>query len=242
MLRNARRQARCRDAQSFGRGHRRLLGGCRRERALDSMTDELMDRTGIAEPDLDFLRMHVDVDAARIELHPENVRRHAVVMQDIAIRFPQGMRQHPIPNEAAIDERILRSAALRGKCRPHGEAGQPHARGFGIDQCGMDDKRVGQERFDARAPAAGGQALRNATIVLQRHADFRMAKRDPPECFVAVGPFGAFGAQKFAPRRRIEIKLFHRDRRPCRECRRRDGTYGTAFNLDPPRVRPCLRP
>ncbi len=39
----------------------------RRQRALDRVEDELVDRAGVAKAHLDLLRMHVDVDAARIE-------------------------------------------------------------------------------------------------------------------------------------------------------------------------------
>ena len=49
------------------RRHRGLLGGGRRQRALDRVAHELVDRAGVAEAHFGLLRMHVDVDAARID-------------------------------------------------------------------------------------------------------------------------------------------------------------------------------
>ena len=67
---NARRQTCGRHTQTLGGGHCRLLRCRRRERALDCMPDELVNRARIAKTDFDFLRVHVDIDATRIELEP----------------------------------------------------------------------------------------------------------------------------------------------------------------------------
>jgi hypothetical protein len=180
--------------------------------------------------------MHVDVDAPRIEIEPQDIRRHALVMQNVAIRFAQRMREHAIAHEAAVDERVLRVAALRRERRPHRKAGETHARRFDVDERRMDDERVGEQRFDARSPATRDQALGDAPVVLQRQPDFRMAERDAPKRFVAMRPLGAFGAQEFAPRRRVEIKLLDRNGRSRRQRCRRDGTDRAAFDFDPPCV------
>src|SRR5439155_17884392 len=66
--RNAWWHARGGDSKAFGGRHRRLIRSIRRERALDGMTHELMNAARVAETDFGFLRVHVDIDASRIEL------------------------------------------------------------------------------------------------------------------------------------------------------------------------------
>ena len=113
-----RQGARRADAELLRRRHRRLLGRGRGERALDRVAHELVDRAGVAEAHLDLLRMHVDVDAARVDREPQRVRRLAVVMQHVAIRLAQRVRQHAVAHEAAVDEHVL-AAALRRVGRAH---------------------------------------------------------------------------------------------------------------------------
>ena len=161
-------------------------------------------------------------------------------MQHIAIRFAERMRQHAIANEAAIDESVLRGATLRGKRRPHGEAGQTYAACCRIDERRMNDECIGKERFDAGAAAACDKPMRDAAIVLQRQALFRMSECNSSERFVAMRPLSTFGAQELAPRGRVEVELLDGD---CRASGERCGgnrTHRPAFDFDAPRMRPPI--
>ena len=135
------------------RRHRRLLGGGRGERALDRVADELVDRARIAKAHFGLLRMHVDVDAARIERQPQRVRRLAIVMQHVAIGFAQRMRQHAVAHEAAVDEHVLR----RRPCAAYaGRTAKPVSRtpaASASTSAACSDERVAEQRLDARAPA-----------------------------------------------------------------------------------------
>ncbi len=72
--------------------------------------------------------------------------------------------------------------------------------------------------------------MHDAAVVLQRERRGRMRERDAAERLVAVAPLGRFGAQELAPRRRVEEELLdgdgrarrqRRGRRPARPCRPR---------------------
>jgi hypothetical protein len=80
------------------------------------------------------------------------------------------------------------------------------------------------------------QPVQPPAVVLQREPDVRVRERQAAERLVAVPPFGAFGAQEFPPRRRVEVELLHRHRRACGDLRGRRGADIAAVDLDPPRV------
>src|SRR4029078_4083678 len=75
---------------------RRLLGCVRRQRTLDGVPDELMNRARIAKAHFGLLRVNIDVDAARHARQPERVSGLPVVMQDVPVRFAQRMREHAV--------------------------------------------------------------------------------------------------------------------------------------------------
>jgi hypothetical protein len=81
----------------------------------------------------------------------------------------------------------------------HGEPLERERPGFGVD-CGRAvDERVAEKGGNARAAPVREQPMNEATVVLQREADFGMRERDPAERLVAVPPLGRFGAQELAP-------------------------------------------
>src|SRR6476659_11147417 len=82
---------------------------CRRtcERFAQCMEHELMNRTRIAEPDLDLGRMNVHVHACGIELEKEDVTRVPLVMQHVRVRLPDRVSEQAVSHEAAIYEGVL---------------------------------------------------------------------------------------------------------------------------------------
>jgi len=88
-------------------------------------------------------------------------------------------------------------------------------------------------RYGERLPA---QVAADAAVVLQREGGRRLGERDAAEHLVAVPELGRLGAQEFAPRRRIEIEIGHRDGGARRA---RGGLHFAdlgAFGLDRPGV------
>ncbi len=130
------------------------------------MLDELVDGAGFAEAHLALLRVHVDVDVPRLEREPQRVRRLAVVMQHVAVRFAQRVRQHAIADEAAVDEHVL-AGHLRRVGGLHGEARDRERRRLRVDRRGGVDERVAQQRGDARPAAVRQQPVDQAPVVLK---------------------------------------------------------------------------
>ena len=65
----------------------------------------------IAKSHFAFGRVHVDINACRIDLKKQYVSRVTVVMQHILISLAQCVREYLVAHEAAIDEKILRISA-----------------------------------------------------------------------------------------------------------------------------------
>ncbi len=179
--------------------------------------------------------MHVDVDVPRIQREPQRVGGLALVMQHVAVGFAQRVREHPVAHEAAVDEHVL-AGHLRRVRRLHREAGDRERSGLGFHRRPALHERVAEQRRDARPPPVRLQPVHHPAVVLQREPDVRVRERQAAERLVAVTPFGAFGAQEFPSRRRVEVELLHRHRRACGNRRGRRHADIAAVDLDPPRV------
>ena len=131
-----------------------------RQRARQRVKHELVHGARIAEAHLALGRMHVDIDARRIEFEEQHVGRLAVVMQHVLVGLAQRVRQHLVAHEAAVDEKILRiAAAVRAprQCRQAGEVEIP-------ELCVRPSRR--RRRIRRRAPrrcARRGPAPSDAT-------------------------------------------------------------------------------
>jgi hypothetical protein len=64
--------------------------------------------------------MHVHVHRARIDLEEEHVRRLALAVQQLRVRFAHRMGEKPVAHEAAVDEKVLPALGLR-RSRSSGE-------------------------------------------------------------------------------------------------------------------------
>ena len=81
--------------------------------------NELMHRPALAKADLGLGRMDIHVDLPRLDGKPQRVSGLAILMQHVAIRFAQRVREDAIADEAAVHEKILRIARGRRVRRPH---------------------------------------------------------------------------------------------------------------------------
>ena len=169
--------------------------------------------------------MHVHVDAARVDRKPQRERGLAVVVEHVAIRLAQRVRQHAVAHEPAVDEHVL-AAALHGVGGPHREAGEAHVGGFGLHARGMRDEVVA-ERAARRAPwrPATGRRCTTRPLCCSVNRDRRMRERDAAERLLAMSPFRRFRAQELAARGRVEEELLDRDARAAgKRCGRRPAT------------------
>jgi hypothetical protein len=71
-----------------------------------------------------------------------------------------------------------------------------------------------------------------AAVVAQREPYLRPRERDAPEHLVAVAELGRLALQELAPRRRVEIKILHRDRGAGPACRGLDLAEPRALGAD----------
>ena len=195
---------------------------------------------GVAKAHLDLLRMHVDVDAPRIE-------RRATARTPAggrgAARRDTPRAAHATSTRSRTKRPLTKRYCVVGPRAAYaGRTAKPvelHVARIGVDAASHAHERVPEQCLDARAPARRLQPMQRAAVVLQRERDVGMRERDAAERLVAVRPFGRFGAQELAARGRVEIELLDRHRRAGRERGRRDGADVAAFDLDAPRMRPA---
>ena len=88
-------------------------------------------------------------------------------MQDVAIRFAQRVREHPIAHEAAVDEQVLRIARGGGVGGAHGPAGERQLESAFIDLRRLRRELVAEQRVDPRPPPLREQAEAHAAVVLE---------------------------------------------------------------------------
>ena len=83
----------------------------------------------------------------------------------------------------------------------------------------MGKKFVAEDFPCAALPFARGKPATHAAVVREAERDAGIGQRHAPQHLVAVGVFGGFGLEEFAPCRGIEIQVgdfdncSHRDRR-----------------------------
>jgi hypothetical protein len=144
-------------------------GGQRRgQGALQGVEDELVDAARIAKAHFGLGRVHIHVDAGRVEFEEQHIGRVARAVQDVGPGLARGVGQQLVAHEAAIDEEILFVASgtrIGGQC---GEAGEPQGSGRGIERprlrkefladdfaCAVGEAGAGESAFLARRCGSG---------------------------------------------------------------------------------------
>src|SRR5437762_886006 len=163
------------------------------------MQHELVNAARVAEAHFGLRRMHVDVDAAWIDLEEQQVTGLALAVQHLRIGFARGVRQHPVAHAAAVDEEVLRlGPRLRRSCVPE----YTRRSSLRLDRQRGADEFAAQEPSYALLQGLTAQMAAGAAIVLERKRDLGARQRDAPEELVAVAELGGFAAQELAARRR----------------------------------------
>jgi hypothetical protein len=119
--------ARGRRAAAWAGGLR--LPACRRAAPparLDGAPHRLVHLAAVAEAHLDLGRVHVDVDARRLDLQVQRVHRLAVAVQQVLVGAAGGVRDHLVAHVAAVDVGELPVGARARRIRDAGAAGDAH--------------------------------------------------------------------------------------------------------------------
>ena len=121
------------------------------ERIVHGTEHEIVDLPAVAEADLEFLRVRVDIDPFRIDVEVEQIGGLPSVVEHIAIAEPHRTGEQTITDRPTVDERELLVA--RGACglRLTEPAGERHAAGATLDGQRAGDEVLAHDRGDARA-------------------------------------------------------------------------------------------
>ena len=71
------------------------------------MKYKLVHRAAVAKAHLGFCRVHIDINAVRVDLDKDHVSGVAVAMQLILVGRAQRMHEKLVAYESAVDEHIL---------------------------------------------------------------------------------------------------------------------------------------
>jgi hypothetical protein len=85
--------------------------------------DELVHGARVAEADFGLGRVHIDVDQRRVDVDEQADGGLAAAVQHVAVGFAQGVGDHLVAHEAAVDEDVLAVLGFGGAGRVDGEAG-----------------------------------------------------------------------------------------------------------------------
>jgi hypothetical protein len=170
---------------------------------------KLVDGLAFAKAHLDLGGVDIDVHAGRIHRQEQRIHRVAVVMQHIAVGLTQRVLGGLVTHKAAIHIKILRVAAGLGIGGRADKAAQRHAAGSGFHRDGFGNEILAQQRCHPCLHVLRRQAPDHLAIVAQHEFHLRMRQRNALERGLAVGVFGVFTLEEFAPRRGVEVQVHH---------------------------------
>jgi hypothetical protein len=188
------------------------------QRALQGVKDELVDAARVAKAHFGLGRMHIDIDAGRVEFEEQDVGRVALAVQDVGPGLACGVRQQLVADEAAIDEEVLLVAPGARIGRQRGEPRQSQRPGAGVERARMGEELVADDFPRAARKVGAGETALDAAVVAQREGDLGPRQRHAPQHFVAVRVFGRFRLEKFASRRGVVVEIGDLDHRAGGEC------------------------
>ncbi len=116
--------------------HRRCASARRhrhRQRLMNRMKHQAVERLAVAKTHLGLGRMHVDVHPRRVDADKQHARRVEPTVEDVAVGLADGMCQHPVAHEAAIYEGELR-VLLRGQLWTKRNTVHAHTRGLHLER------------------------------------------------------------------------------------------------------------
>ena len=130
----------------------------RREHVLHRALDGLVDRARIAEAHLDLGRVHVDVDARRVDLDEQHVGRLLLAVQHVLVGGAQRVRDQAVAHVAAVDVDVLVVAARARRGGQADAAADGDGADLGLQRAAVVDEVVAQHVADALRLSSAARA------------------------------------------------------------------------------------
>ena len=184
------------------------------------MEDELVHSARVTKADFRLLRVHIDIDARRIDVEEQAVGRVAAAVQQVLVGLAQRMPEQFVADEAAIDVAVLGVAAGAGVCRQRTVAGDAQRAGTDVEAARLGEKLVAEDGADAHAGIAGAEVQRDTAIVREGEGDAGMSQRNALDRLGAMRELAALRLEKFAAGRRVVVEIAHFDHRAGLQGRR----------------------
>ena len=176
-----------------------LLGQGGGQRVLDGMKDQVAHGAWVAEADLGLGRVDVGVHQCGVDGQKERKDGVALAVQAVAEGLPDGLGQHAVAHEAAVDEQVLPVAAGAGSI---GLTQQTlHGQRAGLGRDGQQPRTVAHQALDALGGRGGGPAAHFAAVLMDDELHGRVRQGNAPDGVQAVGGLGGRRLQELAPRR-----------------------------------------
>ncbi len=209
------------------------------EHVVQRSIEKIVHEPTLAKTHFALGRMHVDVDAPRIEFEEQHECRMAAVEEYVRIGLAHRVRDEPIAHRAPVDVEIL-LIGLSARCgRQTHPPMQAQTRGRMLDDESLRDEILTEHVGDTtRALAVVARWLQHThrlAVVAEPELDRRMRKRERLDELVDVIELGALGAQELASRWHVVEKIAHVDLRAARVLRWRWRARLAAIDFDAPR-------
>lgn len=204
-----------------------------RQGILQGAIDEIVDQPRFAEAHLVFGRVHIDVHACRVQLQKQHIRRLTAMKQHIAVGHLHRMRHAAVPDRTAVDVEVLLVGAGTRVMRLRNPAVQAQTGAAVVHAQGLARKIVAEGFAQPRVRIQIARLVPPRRLAVVRDAQFhirpRQCQRTQP--LFDMAEFGAFGTQKFAPRRHVEEQFAHFDRGARRMRARHHLAQATAVDF-----------
>ena len=177
--------------------------------------------------------MHVDVDARRVQLEKQHIRRLAPVEQHIAVGHLHRMGHAAIPHRAAVDVEILLIGTGARVMRLRHPAVQAQAGTAVVHAQRLAREILAQGLAQPRVRIQIARLVAPRRFAVMRDAQFhvraRQCQRTQP--LFDMAQLGALGAQELAPCRHVEEQLAHLNGGARRMRTRHHLAQAPAFDL-----------
>jgi len=220
---------------------RRAAGTRTGQRFVQAAKHEIVHQPAIAKAHFVLGRMHVDIDAPRIDFEKQHEARMPAVIQHIGVGLPYRVRDQAIAHRAAVDvEILLVGAGARGRRQPD-PAMQAQAGAAVFDRQALPGEAGTQRLANAHQPLAvrsdGPVMTQRAAIVADTQFHIGAGQRQRAQPLFDMAQLGTFGFQKPAPRRHVVEQLAHLDRGAGRVRVRRQRRCAATGHFQPRAVR-----
>ncbi len=181
------------------------------QRILQRAVDKIMHQPRITETHLVLGRVHVDINAGRVELKEQHIGRLATVVQHVAVSHLHRMGDAAVAHRTAVDVQVLLVGAGARIMRLRDPAVQAQAGTTVVDAHGLVGEILAQRFSQSRIGIQIARLVAARGLAVVRHAqlDIRPRQRQRTQPFFDMAQLGTLGAQELAPRRYVVEQLAH---------------------------------